>query len=99
MTLPSPPLSPSTTAYTSPTSLLTPPQVFTLRAVTDVLVELLKLDPRKPVGSDYLDSFFFSIVAAPIADLFNLSILTAKVPPAWKMALVLPLFKEEIMLV
>ncbi len=99
LTLPSPRLSPPTTAHASPTSLLAPPQVVTLRAVaeSEVLVELLKLDPKKPAGSDDLDPFFFRtaapIVAAPIADLFNLSILTAEVPSAWKMALVRPIFK------
>ena len=54
-----------------------------------MLKELLKLDP--------LDPFFFKgaalIIAKPISDLFNLSLLSGEVPIAWKAATVHPLFK------
>jgi hypothetical protein len=53
-----------------------PLQRFSLQAVTEseVLKELLKLDPNKTSGSDGLDPFFFKvaapIIAKPISDLF-----------------------------
>ena len=58
----------------SSSSSTAPLQSFSLQAVTDseVLKELLKLDPKKPSGSDGLDPFFFK-VAAPISDHFNFS--------------------------
>jgi hypothetical protein len=54
---------------------------FSLQAVTESEVpkKLLKVDPNKPSGSDGLDHFFFKvalpIIAKPISDLFNLSLL------------------------
>ena len=51
-----------------------------------MLKELLKLDPTKTSGSDGLDPFFFKvaapIIAKPISDLFNLSLLSEEVPIA-----------------
>ena len=85
---PSPPPNPSISLHS-----------FTLQAVSEasVLDELLNLDPKKAAGSDELDPFFFKmaapIIAAPIANLFNLSVQTAEIPTAWKAAIVRPLFK------
>ena len=76
-----------------------------MQAVTEseVLKELLKLDPKKTSGSDGLDPLFFKvaapIIAKPISDLFNLSLLCGEVPIAWKAATVCPLFKGEIKLI
>ena len=64
---------------------------------SEVLEELLKLDPQKTSGSDGLDPFFFKdaapIIAEPISYLFNLSLLSGEVPIAWKAATASPLFK------
>ena len=74
-------------------------QSFSLQAVTEskVLKELLKLGPKKPSGSDGLDPFFIKfaapIIAKPISNLCNLSVLSGEVPIAWKAATVNPLFK------
>ena len=61
-----------------------------------MLKELLKLDPQKTSGSDRLNSFFFKvaafIIANPISDRFNLSLLSWEVPIAWKADTVRPLF-------
>ena len=58
---------------------------------------LKELDPKKTSGSDVLGPFFFkvaaSIIAKPISNHFNLSILSGEVPIAWKAATVCPLFK------
>ena len=65
-------------------------QSFSLQAVTEseVLKELLKLDPKKTSGSDGLDPFFFKVAAhiivKPISDLLNPSLLSREVPIAWK---------------
>ena len=71
-----------------------PLQSFYLQAVTEseVLKELLKLDPKKTSGSDGLDPFF-SKVPAPISNIFNLSLLSGDVSIAWKAATVRPSFK------
>ena len=72
---------------------------FSLQAVTEseVLKELLKLDPKNTSGSDALDPWFVKvaalIIATLISGLFNLSLLTGEVPIAWKAATVHPLFK------
>ena len=88
-----------------PTFLLLPSlpparlQHFSLQAVTEseVLKELLKLDPKKTSWSDGLAPFFFKvtapIIAEPISDLFNLSLLSGEVPIASKAATVHHLFK------
>jgi hypothetical protein len=48
--------------------------------------------PQKTSGSDGLDPFFFKvaapIIATPISDLYNLSLLSREVPNAWKTATV-----------
>lgn len=84
-----PPLnSPAASHLSPPPSPTTPLHSFTLKAVSEasVLAELLKLDPNKPAGSDELDPFFFKtaapIIAAPITNLFNLSLQTAEIPLA-----------------
>jgi hypothetical protein len=65
---------------------------------SQVLKELLKLEPKKRSGSDGLDPFFFKvaapIIARPISDLFNLSPLSGEVPINLKAATVRPVFKE-----
>ena len=65
---------------------------------SELLKELLKLDPKKPSGADGLDPFFFKvaapIIAKPISDFFNLSLLSEEVPSAWKAATVPPLSKR-----
>ena len=62
-----------------------------------MLKEVLKLDPKETSGSDGLDPFFFKvaapIIAKPISNLFNLSLLSGEFPTAWKAATVRPLFK------
>ena len=59
-----------------------------------MLQDLLKLDPQKTSGSDGLDPFFFNvaapIIAKPVSDLFNLSVLSGEVPIAWKAVTVHP---------
>ena len=61
---------------------------FSLQMVTEseVLKELLKLDPKNPSGSDGLNSFFFKVAAPIITELitgfFNLFPLTGEVPIA-----------------
>ena len=54
-----------------------------------MLKELLKLDLKKTSVSDGLDPFFkvaAPIIAKPISNLFNLSLLSGEVPIAWKAA-------------
>ena len=62
-----------------------------------MLKELLKLDTKKPSGSDGLDPFFFKvaapIIAKTVSNLFNLFLLSGEVPIAWKAGKVRPLFK------
>jgi hypothetical protein len=64
---------------------------------SEVLKELLKLDPQKPSGSDGLDPFFYKaatrIISKPISDLFSRPLLSGQVPIAWKATTVCPLFK------
>ena len=56
-----------------------------------------KLDSNKSAGSDGLDPMFLKvaahIIAAPISNLFNLSIRLSVFPSDWKSAMILPLFK------
>ena len=72
-----------------------PLQSFSLQAVieSEVLKELLKLDPQKTSGSDGLNPFFFKVAAPiinkPITDLFNLSLLSGQDPIDWKAAMVI----------
>jgi hypothetical protein len=70
--------------------------LFPLLVVTEseLLKELLKLDPQKTSGSDGLDPFIF-MVAVPIvaSNPFNMSLLSEDVPIAWKAATPCPLFK------
>ena len=88
------------TSPDAPTSF--PPatlQSFSLQAVTEseLLKELLKLDPKKTSGSDGLDPFFLikvAIITKPISDLLNLSLLSGEVPIPWKAATVHSSFKE-----
>lgn len=65
--------------------------------VSEVLDELIKLDPNKSAGSDGLDPVFLKaaahIIAAPITSLFNLSFQLSVFPLDWKSAMILPLFK------
>ncbi|GAA6081682.1 uncharacterized protein LOC116721974 [Tachysurus ichikawai] len=51
--------------------------------------ELTALDPNKAAGSVDLAP----VIAAPLTVLINLSLYTAEIPPAWKEAVVLPLYK------
>lgn len=76
--------SPTPSSATSPDAHPSFPllQSFSLQVVTEseVLKELLKLDPKKPSGSDGLDPFFLKvaapIIAKHISNLFNRSLLS-----------------------
>ena len=62
-----------------------------------MLKGLFKLDPQKTSGSEGLDPFFLKIaapiIAKPLSDLFNLSLLSGEVPIAWKAATVCLVFE------
>jgi hypothetical protein len=95
----SPTLSNATVPDASPSFSPAPLQSFSLHSVTEseVLQELLKLDPKKSSGSYVLDPSFFKVAALInaklISNLFNPSLLSGEVPIAWKAAMVYPLFK------
>lgn len=65
--------------------------------VSEVLDELIKLDPNKSAGSDGLDPVFLNaaarIIAAPISSLFNLSFQLFVFPLDWKSPMMFPLIK------
>lgn len=73
-------------SHPTPSRLFTPSHSLTLQVVSEgeVLDELLRLDSRKPAGSDALDPYFFKleapIIAGPIADISNLSLHTSEIP-------------------
>ena len=75
------------------------PAVFTLRPVSqaEVLKALSHLDPKKSKGEDDLDPYLLHLSARSIADpftfIFNLTFSSGKIPPVWKAAQVVPLFK------
>ncbi|CAB1319251.1 unnamed protein product, partial [Coregonus sp. 'balchen'] len=84
---------------------LAPLQNFSLQAVTEseVLKELLKLDPKTTSGSDGLDPVFFKvaapIIAKPVSDLFNLSLLSGEVPSALEGSRCVLYLKGEVKLI
>lgn len=68
---------------------------FSAQAVCRALKEL---DPRKPSGPDLIDPYFLKLAADFAAEalthIFNLTLLTNKIPRIWKSAFVLPLLKR-----
>ena len=64
---------------------------------SDVLLALTALDPKKSPGPDGLDPYLLkiaaSIIANPLTDIFNLSLLSQTIPVEWKQAFVSPLLK------
>lgn len=66
--------------------------------VSEVLHDLQTLDPKKAAGPDGIDPYFLKIaapiVAQSVADIFNLSISTQKLPVVWKQSFVSPLLKS-----
>ena len=70
-------------------SIITPYQVYKA---------LSKLDIKKSTGPDKIESFFpkaaASVIASPIASIFNLSLISVEIPSSWKSAMVLPLLKS-----
>uniref|UniRef100_A0A3Q3BE22 Reverse transcriptase domain-containing protein n=1 Tax=Kryptolebias marmoratus TaxID=37003 RepID=A0A3Q3BE22_KRYMA len=66
--------------------------------ITEVLKELKSIDTKKSAGPDNLDPFFLKLaaefIAEPLAHIFNLSLISNKIPSVWKSAFVLPLFKS-----
>ena len=73
-----------------------------LFSFTEVTSEIIKkqldsLDVKKSTGLDGISPQFLRdaapIVCAPLADIFNNSILKGKIPQSWKNAKVTPIFK------
>ena len=63
----------------------------------EVFEALQSLNPKTSTGEDNLDSFFLKLSAPVITEqlthIFNLSIITGRVPSVWKSAQVIPLHK------
>jgi len=61
---------------------------FSSFSVADVHKALKQLNPRKPAGPDHLKPFFLKlaadILAEPLTHIFNLSLVTNKIPKVWK---------------
>ena len=70
---------------------------FSAITVSDVLLALTSLDPKKSPGPDGLDPYLLkiaaSVIAEPLTDILNLSLVSQNIPGKWKQAYVSPLLK------
>ncbi len=70
-----------------------PPMVFTPDSVMKILQSL---SPHKAAGPDELQILraLAPFITEPLAELFNLSLLTTEVPEDWRSATICPIFKK-----
>ena len=85
----------NTEPVTDPSQILTQFEV----SLDDVRQALRTLDPRKAPGCDGLPTRLIVMVAEEIAPcvhhIFTLSLRTANLPPDWKSAIAIPVYKER----
>ena len=63
----------------------------------EVFDALVSMNPKQSTGADFLNARFLlltaSIIALPLAHIFNLTLVSGNIPKVWKAAHVLPLHK------